>query len=320
MKKTNLIVDGTNLAFMAYYKIDKFNSEGQHIGMVSGFFDRLCNILSFTKPNRVFVCWEGKGSREYRKKLLPEYKGHRTFRPPYFLQDSGFSEKELKENQMWQLNEVKKVLEFTPIKSVAVEGLEADDCVAMLCERYENDKNIIASSDSDFYQLLKGGTVQFNLRKNQLISESDVVELEGVSRVNYLLAKSICGDSSDNIKGMHRVGFKSLAKRFPSFKAGVELNLGDLLEICEEKNKAKKVLKIYEQLPQSVEIIERNLQVVSLQGVSEKRQEEYKKLLDIISGSGRLQLKRFTEYLARLEVDLSQYSNINTQLYMIDRR
>jgi len=79
-------------------------------------------------------------------------------------------------------------------------------------------------------------------------------------------------------------------------------------------------LKIYEQLPQSVEIIERNLQVVSLQGVSEKRQEEYKKLLDIISDSGRLQLKRFTEYLARLEVDLSQYSNINTQLYMIDRR
>jgi 5'-3' exonuclease len=72
----------------------------------------------------------------------------------------------------------------------------------------------------------------------------------GISAVNFALAKAICGDTSDNIKGVKGVGFKTVIKLFPSLAQQVKLTLDDLFKVCENevakgKERNKKIQEIF---------------------------------------------------------------------------
>ena len=94
-------------------------------------------------------------------------------------------------------------------------GIEADDVIASLADKFINtspkNKVFIASSDSDFFQLIsnKVKIVQLKSKGNHLILDKGyIVSTFGVEPADYIELKSLVGDKADNIKGIPGIGWK----------------------------------------------------------------------------------------------------------------
>ena len=115
----------------------------------------------------VVICTDSKGN--WRRDKFPLYKAKRKLnrdKGPYdwhmLFQAMGQIRTELKEN--------------FPFKVLEVEGAEADDIIATLCEIWAPTKKpmLIISSDTDFLQLQKYGNVrQFSPHANKYIQTDD---------------------------------------------------------------------------------------------------------------------------------------------------
>jgi 5'-3' exonuclease len=78
------------------------------------------------------------------------------------------------------------------------------------------------------------------------------------------LARAITGDKSDNLKGVERVGLKTLIKLFPFFCAKEKVDIEYVFKYCEEHlNDNKK----YEQVLASKNQIANNFKVMRLDNI-----------------------------------------------------
>jgi len=307
MKKV-MIVDGTNLFFVNYFGNPYKQGRGENarlMGGYSGFYTSLQRIIKEINPSRVYICWEGRRSKDYRLNLLSEYKAHRKTSYPYFGKD--FDEEELQKNKNWQFKRLKETIKDTSLVTVSIDELEADDSIAMLCNKHNDDNCIIVSGDSDFFQLVTGNVKQYHVKHSKLYSEEDVLEAEGVSRINYLLAKSIVGDTSDNIKGVKGVGTKTLVKTFPEFKEDEEVTLQDVMNKCDEELKNPKCKKIFGKLKTHEEKIKVNLEVISLSNLHLRRPEKYEELLRAAEEKPKFKVKDWKLKLAEDDLKHKSY-------------
>ena len=146
-----------------------------------------------------------------------------------------------------------------------VPDCEADDVIGYISKySFPNEKKMILSSDKDFYQLLGEKVEIYSPTKKMRITHSDIVDEYNISPENFCLAKSICGDSSDNISGIKGAGFKTIAKRFPLMKGEESVMLSEILKICQERHVDKRSPKIYSDLIENKDIIKRNWRLIYL--------------------------------------------------------
>tara|TARA_B100000214_G_scaffold296548_1_gene226448 strand:+ start:1092 stop:1823 length:732 start_codon:yes stop_codon:yes gene_type:complete len=144
----------------------------------------LCNdvILFFTSPNN------------FRKKILPEYKGHRQRKKP-----CGFKR---------VINNLK--LEY---KVVIKDGLEADDALGIYATKYPG--NVLVSPDKDMRQI-PGELYDFK-------DQSTITPEEGAK---WHLIQTMAGDNTDGYAGVPGIGVKKAEKIFEekgyTWKAVVE--------------------------------------------------------------------------------------------------
>lgn len=103
--------------------------------------------------------------------------------------------------------------EKTNVTVLQAAGCEADDFIARWIQAHPDEKHVIISSDSDFYQLLGDNVMQYNGISNQLISVESIIDDKGKTIVDkktgqpkligdpewLLFEKCIRGDSADNI-------------------------------------------------------------------------------------------------------------------------
>lgn len=87
-------------------------------------------------------------------------------------------------------------IKYTNFNQYKIKHLEADDIIRLLCKKFNNpeEKNVVVSSDEDFYQLMKlENTFIYNpFRKEEIkVSKEEAQTL--------FLTKVITGDTSDNI-------------------------------------------------------------------------------------------------------------------------
>jgi 5'-3' exonuclease len=75
--KRVLMIDGLNLFFRNFAMMNMVNPEGVHIGGLGGFFRSLGALIRQIEPTHVYVIFDGAGSANARKNLLPEYKSGR---------------------------------------------------------------------------------------------------------------------------------------------------------------------------------------------------------------------------------------------------
>jgi DNA polymerase-1 len=268
-----LFIDGFNL-FLRYFVVSETtNAAGELVGGFTGFLKGLKFLVKTYKPQQVFVVWEQGGACPRRKKIFPEYKENRFKNKQINSLVNKESDSPLADtkNRIFQLQLLTKALGFLPVCQVYVSETECDDVIGYLVKRkfadYEGNK-VIVSSDKDFYQLLDYPNVKiYDPGKKHEINKEYVLEHIGISPKNITLARTLCGDPSDNVPGVPGMGFKTLLKHFPEFKTEeIDLTSSWLLERANGLIEAsgKKPLKVIHELVQSEEVINRNWQLMYL--------------------------------------------------------
>ncbi|WP_217226547.1 5'-3' exonuclease [Desertibacillus haloalkaliphilus] len=214
-----LLIDGSNLLAKGYFATSwrgdlKPNSNGIYTNGVNVFMKSLFRLIRQYKPTHVITCWDTDSKTTFRKQMYPEYKAGRQL------------DEEL--GQQFPLCET--LLKAMNVPYFSHEKWEADDYIGTLATQWKEHHDgevLIASSDKDLFQLLDDRTHQLFKRQGKeelLFTAADFQKQYGIETSQWLIAKAILGDKSDNIPGIKGVGEKFL----PALAEYKIFNLEDL--------------------------------------------------------------------------------------------
>lgn len=257
-----LLIDGLNLFFRNFAMLNMVNPNGIHIGGLGGFFRSLGALIRQINPTQVYVIFDGAGSANNRKNIIPEYKSGRDLQriTNWEVFDDIEDENDSKVDQIVRIIQYLKTL---PVKTVSINKIEADDIIAYLSKvtpTTPKDKVFIVSSDKDFIQLVSNNVIVYRPIEKEYYTKDTVIEKFNISPENFILYKTLLGDSSDKIKGVKGLGQKGLLKKFPEL-AEKNMVWDDILNICEKKLKDHVV---YARVIQGRDTLEKNYKIMDL--------------------------------------------------------
>jgi 5'-3' exonuclease len=259
---TVILIDALNLFTRHYVAHPAMNINGDPVGGIVGFLYAITNLAEKFNPNNIIVVWESGGSPR-RRAIYPDYKSKR--RPQQLNRQYKDDIPDTVENRNFQISFIVECLNLTPICQVYVKDCEADDVIGYLSKyKLEKCKKLIVSSDKDFYQLLNDKTLIYSPTWKKIVTHKEVREKFSVSPDNFCLAKSVCGDPSDNIPGVKGVGFKTLSKRFPILKDISTVTIKEIVEISKTSVSEGSKIKAYESISTSEDLIRRNWKLTYL--------------------------------------------------------
>ena len=260
--KRVLFIDGLNLFFRNFAMLNMVNPDGIHIGGLGGFFRSLGAMIRQIQPTEVYVIFDGEGSTNNRKNIDPNYKsGRNVSRITNWEVFENIDEEH--DSKIDQIVRIIQYLKTLPVKSVILDKVEADDIIAYLSYKVINqpeDKSFIVSSDKDFLQLINENVIVYRPMEKKYYTESIMEQKYNMPTKNFILYKTLLGDSSDQIKGVKGLGEKGLLKKFPELSEK-EMSFDDILNIC--KNKYKDHV-IYARILQGVSDLEKNYKLMDL--------------------------------------------------------
>jgi len=269
--KRLLIVDGLNIYMRNYNANPSISTNGDPIGGCKGFLASLQKVAREVKPDKIVVVWDGEGGSIRKRKIVKGYKsGRKPVRLNRMVRDLLTEEQEMA-NRSWQYERTIDYINSMPIHQIRVDGCEADDIISYVnqMDNFDDWLKIIVSSDKDFYQCVGADgdinkTVIWRPRekgKKEVVREKDLLETYNIHPINFVIARALEGDKSDNLKGVDGVGLKTVAKRFPFLKESKEYMLQDIFEEC-EKNLGKP--KIYDKILESKDLVLTNYNMMQL--------------------------------------------------------
>jgi len=222
-----LIIDGMNLFVRCYCAYPAVSSHGYQLGGMLGFIKTLTRLSNDLVPRGIVIAWEGGGSQR-RRALYPDYKMNR--RPEklnrFYQDDIPDSD----ENRLHQNVALIKLLKHVPVWQVYADCCEGDDIIAHIVNCQLVNRNvIIGSSDKDMHQLLNARVRQYSFHKKRVLTADDVYAEYGILAENFGIAKAVCGDPTDNVPGVPRIGFKTLTKHIPLLRCEATV-LDDVLK------------------------------------------------------------------------------------------
>ena len=193
-----ILIDGTSYIYRAFHALPPLTTkEGKPTGATRGFASMIRKLISTYPGVPMVMVFDAKGPN-FRNEYYEPYKKNRSPMP-----------NELRV----QIDDIKKLSELFCFSIEEVVGVEADDVIATLAEKFGKDKKILISSpDKDLTQLVTNNIIQHNSMSNEFFNEEYVLEKFGVSpnQISELLA--LVGDKADNIPGITKVGNKTAAK------------------------------------------------------------------------------------------------------------
>jgi 5'-3' exonuclease len=257
-----LLIDGLNLFFRNFAMMNMVNPEGIHVGGLGGFFRSLGALIRQIDPTQVYVVFDGAGSSNNRKNILPEYKSGRDLQriTNWDAFDDLEDEHDAKVDQMVRIIQYLKTL---PVKTCSIDKVEADDIIAYFSKvipQKPEDKIFIVSSDKDFLQLINENVIVYRPMEKEYYTEQTMVDRYKMSPKNFILHKTLLGDNSDKIKGVKGLGEKGLYKKFPELTER-DMSLEDIFNICESKFKEHVV---YARVIQNRSDLEKNYKIMDL--------------------------------------------------------
>ena len=233
-----LLIDGLNLFFRNFAMMNMVNPNGVHIGGLGGSLRSLGALIRQIQPTSVYMVFDGAGSSNNRKNLLPEYKSGRNLQriTNWEVFENIGDEHDSKIDQIVRLIQYLKML---PIKTTLIDKVEADDVISVLATTLVEKHNstcFIVSSDKDFVQLVTDKIILYRPMEKEYYTSKTVKEKFGVLSHNFILYKTLLGDNSDKVPGIKGLGEKGLFKRFPEL-ATQKLTLNEIFDIAARKYK-----------------------------------------------------------------------------------
>ena len=234
-----LIIDGLNLFFRNFAMLNIVNEHGVHIGGLGGFLRSLGTLINAIDPTSMYIIFDGENSSMNRKNILSEYKSGRHISRITnweIFEDVG-DEHDANVDQIVRLIDYLKCL---PVKTIALDKVEADDIIAHLAQTItnnnDNSRAFIVSSDKDFIQLVSDKICVYRPIEKDYYNRDTIVDKFEVLPENFILYKVLMGDASDKVPGVKGLGIKKLHKLFPELNERI-LTLDDIINIAAEKHK-----------------------------------------------------------------------------------
>ena len=208
-----LLVDGTALAYRAFYAIAQLSTRaGEPTNALFGFAKLMRQMLKTWAPTHAVVVFDG-GLPEERLALLATYKAQRE---------------EMPDGLRAQLPLLNEYLEASSIPGLRVEGQEADDLIATLVAQAAGDgaEVLVATSDKDLLQLVGPAVSVVSLTKQgERVGPAEVEARCGVPPGRVVDWLALVGDTADNIPGVPGIGPKTAADLLRQFASVDDLYL-----------------------------------------------------------------------------------------------
>lgn len=214
-KKTLYLIDAMALIYRSFYALNKnprINSKGMNTSATLGFFNAIYDIIKKHQPSYFAVCFD-VSSNTFRKQEFADYKANREAMP---------------EDIELNLPYIAALLQAMNIKTVGVEGYEADDIIGTLAKKAHKKglEVYMVTPDKDYAQLVEDGIYILKLPRmgmgEQVLGVKEVLEKFEISRCEQVIdILGLWGDSSDNIPGVKGIGekkAKALLKQFDSIE------------------------------------------------------------------------------------------------------
>lgn len=233
-----LLVDGSNLLFQMFYGMPAriLGRRGQPIHGTLGFVGALRRILAQVQPTHALVLFDGEHEPP-RTQLDAGYKANR----------SDFSDMAEDETPFSQLPDVYAALDLLGIRRFETLTCEADDLIAAYALALEaSDTLVIASFDSDFFQLLAPNVSVLRYRGERTVVWTPALLRDklGIAPQQYADFKALTGDASDALRGAKGVGSKTAAALLREFGT-----LEHLLDHAQQIKKASVRTSVSESTP-----------------------------------------------------------------------
>lgn len=232
-----LVLDCPNICYIQRFAFGETLSHSEEqTGILWGFFNAIMRLAKEFDTNRFIFVWDAKWL--HRKNRFPDYKANRV----KVLTDSEKDTQSKVYNQFRLLeHELLPELGFQNVFSVP--GYEADDLIAMFVLDYawseKGESPVVVSTDEDMYQLLDYCDVLRPLagKRRELVTKESLMKRHGVTPSQFLDARILMGDSSDNVPGLVGIGevtaLKYVRGELKMGKALTQISSGDAVSIRE---------------------------------------------------------------------------------------
>jgi 5'-3' exonuclease len=299
MKIKTLLVDSSFLLKRSFHGAQNVYTDAfGHIGGLYQFYTKLRKLIKENQINKVVLVWDGENGGIYRHNLDPAYKANRKDKKwNEKIQMSPFElkkEKEKEESILKQRKRIQAYAEELFLRQIEVDNVEADDLIAAYCVDNHNKEDIIIyTNDRDFAQLLDLN-IKIIFDNIEMIVDKDSFFFNfPYDYKNALTMKIICGDDSDNIKGVPRLKEKGLLKQFPELKTRY-MSVKEVCAKADQINKEriaskKKPLQALTSLLENIDRLKLNYELINLKEpfLNDQAEEELEQLALPLSDEDR---------------------------------
>lgn len=263
-KFNTLLIDGSNLLELSCHGCKMRSKDDREVGGIYQFLLQVKLMLRKANFRYVYVFWDGDRSGQKRYDIYPLYKQNRD----KAYSESGLSDymrevnekikrmrelsygrrktvsKREKDDLFYQKEVIMDCLEELFVRQYIFDEVEADDLISFYVHNKKpNERIVIMSNDKDISQLISNDVILYLQSMKRFVNTRNSSDILGCDYRNIAVEKIICGDSSDNIKGIKNVGETTLLKNFPELmKRKVELDeiVTKAAKINEEREKEGK--------------------------------------------------------------------------------
>jgi DNA polymerase-1 len=203
-RPTLFLIDGSSYIYRAFFALPFLsNSTGRPTNAAYGFTSMLLKVINDYHPDYLAIAFDTPAPT-FRHEVYHEYKANRP---------------EMPDNLIPQIPFIKAIVNGFNIRSLELEGFEADDIIATIA-RAEERKGMdvcIVSGDKDLMQLVTDRTTVIDTMRDKRFDPAGVAEHLGVQPERVVDFLGLVGDTSDNVPGVPGIGKKTAIKLIGQF-------------------------------------------------------------------------------------------------------
>lgn len=208
--KRLLLLDTHAIIHRAYHALpDLSSSKGEPTGALFGLMTMLLKSIADLKPDYI-VAARDRAEKTHRHEVYEDYKATRA---------------KTEDALVAQLKRAKEVFDAFGIPVLDSNGYEADDVVGTVARQMQKRPDVmtvILTGDMDMLQLVVDGQVTVyrlltGISNMKFYDEEAVRERYGFGPEHIADYKGMCGDPSDNIKGIKGIGDKTATDLIQAF-------------------------------------------------------------------------------------------------------
>lgn len=244
MLKRFVLIDTHSIIYRSYFAFINNplkNRKGETTSGIFGFLNTLDKVKQNIGSEYIGLAYDAPG-KTFRDEIFEEYKATREPMPL---------------DLPFQIEKVKEICNYLGISSFELAGYEADDILATLAIRFQNQGEIfIVTSDKDLMQLVNDRIFVYDAYKNLIYDRNEVQKKYGVLPERIVEYLALVGDSIDNVPGVPGIGPKragEILKKYTGLEQAIDkekrlIGKQDLIEL------SQRLLRLDQDVPINVSI------------------------------------------------------------------